>query len=336
LTGELIVQPLIARWLGRNPLEKEEIEATLTRKVTSPAGDDDYLRVIVGRVGEKMLAAPLPRGAGVISSLSKADGLLKIPAGIQGLEAGEPVRLNLYRSRIELERTIFMIGSHDMTLDLLAQALGNRKRRLVSSNVGSLGGMVALRRGEAHLAGSHLLDPDTGEFNIRYLKEYLPGIRVKLINWAGRSQGLLLRKGNPKNISGIEDLTRKDLVFINRQRGSGTRVLLDYHLNKLGINSISIRGYSQEEYTHLGVAVAVLSGRADCGLGVAAAATALDLEFLPLFTERYDLIIPAEYAESNLFSPLIELMKDERFVQSVARMPGYDVSSMGKLIGDFG
>ncbi len=336
LTGELIVQPLIARWLGRNPLEKEEIEAILTRKVTSPAGDDDYLRVVAGRVGGKMLAAPLPRGAGVISSLSKADGLLKIPAGIQGLEAGETVRVNLYRTRTELERTIFMIGSHDMTLDLLAQALGNKKRRLVSSNVGSLGGMIALRRGEAHLAGSHLLDPETGEFNIRYLNEYLPGIRVKLINWAGRSQGLLLRKGNPKNISGIEDLIRKELVFINRQRGSGTRVLLDYHLKKLGIDGVSIRGYSQEEYTHLGVAVAVLSGRADCGLGVAAAATALDLEFLPLFTERYDLIIPEEHAASTLLSPLFELMNEERFVQTVARMPGYDVSSMGKLIGEFG
>lgn len=336
LTGELIVQPLIARWLGRNPLEKDEIEAILTRKVTSPAGDDDYLRVVAGRVGEKMLAAPLPRGAGVISSLSKADGLLKIPAGIQGLEAGESVRINLYRSRIDLERTIFMIGSHDMTLDLLAQALENKKRRLVSSNVGSLGGMVALRRGEAHLAGSHLLDPETGDFNIRYLEEYLPGVKVKVVNWAGRSQGLLLRKGNPKNISGIEDLTRQDLVFINRQRGSGTRVLLDYHLKKLGIDEASIRGYSQEEYTHLGVAVAVLSGRADCGLGVAAAATALNLDFLPLFTERYDLIIPAEHAESNLLSPLFELMNDERFVQTVARMPGYDVSSMGKLIGEFG
>jgi putative molybdopterin biosynthesis protein len=336
LTGELFVEPLIARWLGRNPSEKDVVEAILTRKVTSPAGDDDYLRVVAGRVGGKMLAAPLPRGAGVISSLSRADGLLKIPAGIQGLEAGETVRVNLYRSRNELERTIFMIGSHDMTLDLLAQALNAQNRRLVSSNVGSLGGMVALRRGEAHLAGSHLLDPESGGFNIRYLPEYLPGVRVKLITWAGRSQGLLVCKGNPKKISGIEDLTRADLTFINRQRGSGTRVLLDYHLKKLGIESASIRGYPQEEYTHLGVAVAVLSGRADCGLGVAAAATALDLEFIPLFMERYDLIIPQEHAENPLLLPVFELMHDQRFIQSVARIPGYDVSSMGNVVGEYG
>ena len=335
LTGELIIEPLIASWLGRNPREVDQIEATLTRKVTSPAGDDDYVRVVAGRVGEKMLAAPLPRGAGVISSLSRADGLLKIPSGIQGIEAGETVRINLYRSRSELERTIFMIGSHDMTLDLLAQALNKYQRRLVSTNVGSLGGMVALRRGEAHLGGSHLLDTTTNEFNISYLKEYLPGVKVKLITWAGRAQGLLVKKGNPKHILSLIDLTREDIVFVNRQRGSGTRVLLDFNLQKMGIETALIRGYSQDEYTHLGVAVAVLSGRADCGLGVAAAAKALDLDFIPLFIERYDLIIPMEYAESELLAPIFSVMRDKQFVQTIASLPGYDVSSMGKLVGVF-
>ena len=169
LTGEIFVEPLLARWLGRAPLEPVVIDAILTRKVTSPAGDDDYLRVVAGRVGERLLAAPLARGAGVITSLVRADGITILPRGVQGLEAGTKVKVRLYRAPHELERTIFVIGSHDMTLDLLAQYLAERDRRLVSANVGSQGGLVALRRGEAHLAGSHLLDPETGDYNRSYL-----------------------------------------------------------------------------------------------------------------------------------------------------------------------
>ena len=335
LTGELIVEPIIAKWLGRNPIETEKVEATLTKKITSPAGDDDYVRVVAGKVGDRMLAAPLPRGAGVISSLSRADGLLKIPGGVQGIEAGEKVIIRLFKPKSSLEKTIFVIGSHDMTLDLLAQALNRYDRRLVSANVGSQGGLVALRRGEAHLAGSHLLDPETGDFNIRYIREYLPDVRVLLVTWAGRSQGLLIKKGNPNGIHSLDDLNRKEVVFINRQRGSGTRVLLDYYLEKLGINIKSIQGYEEEEFTHLGVAVAVFSGRADCGLGVAAAATALNLDFIPLFDERYDLVIPLHQANSDLLKPIFEIIQDPKFRASVGKIAGYDVSNMGQIVGEY-
>ncbi len=161
LTGEIFVEPLLAGWLGRRPAEPITVTATLTRKVTSPAGDDDYMRVAVGRVGEKLLAAPLARGSGVITSLVRADGITILPRGSQGLPAGAQVNVRLYRSPADLERTIFAIGSHDMTLDLIAQFLAERDRRLASANVGSQGGLVALSRREAHLAGSHLLDPET-------------------------------------------------------------------------------------------------------------------------------------------------------------------------------
>jgi len=338
LTVDIFAEPLIAQWLGRRPNQLPTETAYLTRKIASPGGDDDFVRVAVGRVGEKLLAAPLSRGAGVITSLVRADGLVLMPRGTQGAEAGEQVQVRLYRPKAELDKTIFCIGSHDMTLDLIAQFLSGYDRRLASANVGSQGGLVALRRGEAHLAGSHLLNPETGEYNISYIRQYLPGVPVKVITLVGREQGLLVKRGNPKGIKSLEDLSRPGVGeeagvrFVNRQRGAGTRVLLDYQLNLLGIAAESIIGYTQEEYTHLGVAAAVASGRADCGLGIAAAAQALELDFIPLYQERYDLVIPKEFAESDLLTPLFAVLENRDFRLAVAALPGYDVSKMGDLV----
>ncbi len=333
---DIFVEALIAKWLGRRPLELPTEMATLTRKLVSPAGDDDYVRVAVGKVGGKLLAAPLSRGAGVITSLVQADGLALIPSGVQGMEAGEQVKVHLYRNRAEIERTIFCIGSHDLTLDLMSQFLAEHDRRLASANVGSQGGLVALRRGEAHMAGSHLLDPQDGSYNISYIRQYMPNIPVKVIALVGRDQGLIVKQGNPKGIKSLGDLASKSqeggVQFVNRQRGAGTRVLLDYHLNLMTISSESIAGYSQEEYTHLGVATAVASGRADCGLGIAAAAQALNLDFIPLFQERYDLVIPKQFADDNLLAPLFDLLADSRFREAVSQLKGYDVSVMGTVI----
>jgi putative molybdopterin biosynthesis protein len=332
LTVEIFVEPLIAQWLGRRQNELQTEYATLTRKIVSPPGDDDYVRVALGKVGNKLLAAPLARGAGVITSLVQADGLALIPRGAQGLEAGEQVKVHLYRSKAEIERTIFCIGSHDLTLDLLSQFLARHDRKLASANVGSQGGLIALRRGEAHLAGSHLLNPETGEYNISYIRQYMPNIPVKVIALVGRDQGLMVMRGNPKGITNLEDLTKPQVQFMNRQRGAGTRVLLDYHLKLMTILPERIVGYDQEEYTHLGVAAAIASGRADCGLGIAAAAQALDLEFIPLFQERYDLVIPKQFAGGELLAPLFDLLTDPRFRQAVSQLKGYDVSVMGKII----
>ncbi len=337
LTGEIFIEPLLSLWLGRLPQQPPEIEATLTRKVTSPPGDDDYLRVVVGRVGDRLLAAPLSRGAGVITSLVRADGLTVLPRGVQGLEAGAKVKVRLMRSMGDIERTIFAIGSHDLTLDLLAQFLsapgsGPRARRLASANVGSLGGLVALRRGEAHLAGSHLMDPETGDYNLSSVRQYLSDMPVQIVSWVGRVQGLLVARGNPKQITGIEDLAQPGVRFINRQRGAGTRVLLDYHLGKLGLDASSVDGYDQEEYTHLAVAAGVASGRADCGLGIMGAARALNLDFVPLFTERYDLVIPCQFLQSDLLAPLFDLMHSPAFQQAVQSLEGYDVSQMGTVV----
>jgi putative molybdopterin biosynthesis protein len=200
--------------------------------------------------------------------------------------------------------------------------------------VGSQAGLVALRRGEAHLAGSHLLDPETGEYNLPYIRQFLPDVPVKVVALVDRQQGLLVRRGNPKQITALEQLTRPEVVFVNRQRGAGTRVLLDYNLARLGIAPEAIKGYNQEEFTHLAVAAAIASGRVDCGLGIAAAAQALELDFIPLFQERYELVIPAEFYADALLAPLFIILEDPDFRQAVAALPGYDISRMGTLVAE--
>ncbi len=336
LTGELFVAPLLARWLGRPAPVRPRLRAALTRKVQSPPGDDEFLRVVVGRVGERTLAAPLARGAGVISSLVRADGVVRIPRFSEGVHAGAEVEVELYHDPSQVERTVLAIGSHDLVLDLLAQFLAERSpgMRLASANAGSLGGLVALRRGECHLAGSHLLDPLTGEYNLSYVARYLPDTPVVLVSLTRRQQGLIVARGNPKGITGLADLARADLHYVNRQRGAGTRVLLDYHLERLGIEPDQIAGYEREEITHLAVAAAVASGVADCGLGIRAAAQALELDFVAVEWERYDLVIPQAHYQSELLRPLLSLLDDDAFRAAVAALPGYDPTPMGQVLGE--
>jgi putative molybdopterin biosynthesis protein len=333
LTGEILVEPLVSQWIGRPPVERPAIVATMSRQVLSPAGDDEFLRVTVGQVGERVVATPLGRGAGTISTLVRADGIVVIPRFSEGVAAGEEVTVRLYRSPDAIRRTIVAIGSHDLALDLLAQFLADRApgMRLSSANVGSLGGLVALRRGEAHLSGSHLLDPETGVYNVSYVRRYLPDRQVILRTLVEREQGFLVRAGNPTGITGWEDLRRPELRYVNRQRGAGTRLLLDYELGQRGVGPECVSGYERQEYTHLAVAAAVASGTADFGLGIRAAATALGLDFVPLALERYELVIPADFAESKLLRPLLDILVDEAFRSQVAVLPGYFVDRMGEI-----
>jgi putative molybdopterin biosynthesis protein len=332
LTGEIFVEPLISHWLGLPQRVKPKISASISRKLLSPIGEDEWVRVTVGRVAGRTVAAPLSRGAGVITSLVRADGIVRIQRFSEGIEAGQDVTVEMYRDPSEIERTLVHIGSHDLCLDLLAQFLADAGRRFTSANAGSLGGLMALRRGDAHLAGSHLLDPATGEYNVSYVKQYLPDLPVVLLTFMHREQGLIVAPGNPKRISGLADLARDDLHYVNRQRGAGTRVLLDYHLDKLGIAPERIQGYRREEYTHLAVAVAVQSGAADCGLGIAAAARALNLDFIPLAQERYDLVIPRVHYESDLLRPLLDLISGPNLRRAIAGLPGYDTTHMGDVV----
>ncbi|PKM81775.1 MAG: molybdopterin biosynthesis protein, partial [Firmicutes bacterium HGW-Firmicutes-13] len=281
---DLLVRPLIYKLQSLPVPERDLVEAVMSRRVVSSFKSEEFLRVKLGQVGQNLTATPLPRGAGVVTSLVRADGFVRIPQLKEGLETGEKVQVELIKDLEEIKNTVVAIGSHDLTLDIISNLLRLNfpEISLSSAHVGSMGGIMAIRRGEAHLAGSHLLDEKTGEYNVPYIKRLLPNKEVFLVNLVYRQQGLIVMPGNPKGIKSLEDLTKDDAAFINRQKGAGTRLLLDYHLNKLGIKPEYIKGYEREEYSHLSVAAAVASGAADVGLGVLAAAKALGLDFISL------------------------------------------------------
>jgi putative molybdopterin biosynthesis protein len=332
---EQFVQPLIKRMLGTPDEPRRRVEVVPTRKIASKLGTEEFLRVKLGKVGERIVATPLPRGAGMITSITEADGIVRIPSQSEGIAAGGPVQAELLKPLSAIENTIVIVGSHDNTLDVLADQLraGDAALTLSSSHVGSMGGLMAVKRGVCHLAGSHLLDTQTGEYNLAYIKRYLPDVPVRLVNLVMRDQGLIVPKGNPKGIRGIKDLARDDIVFINRQGGSGTRILLDYRLGEVGLSPERINGYTTEEFTHMNVAVAVLSGTADAGLGIYAAANALGLDFVPVVTEQYDLVIPLAHLESKNIRTLLDTINTATFRQRVEALGGYSTEKTGTIVG---
>ncbi|MGI6097071.1 MAG: molybdopterin biosynthesis protein [Dethiobacteria bacterium] len=331
---EQFVRPLLLKWQNIPDKGRPVHEARIARRVVSSLKEEEFLRVKAGILNNKLTVTPLARGAGVTMSLVRADGIVCIPQQKEGLEAGEKVMVELLRPLEELEKTITCIGSHDLALDLLNDLLRRRypEYSLASAHVGSMGGIMALKRGEAHLAGMHLLDEKSGEYNIPYLERLLPGEEIILVNLLYREQGLIVKRGNPKNITKIEDLKRNDLEFINRQKGAGTRLLLDFELKRLNINPAEVNGYEREEYNHLAVAAAVAGGGADVGLGILAAARALDLDFVPLARERYDLAIPLRFWETDSCQKLMEIIKSAAFREKVESLGGYDLSDSGKII----
>lgn len=337
LCAELFVKPILYRKVGTLPPEQPKIQAVLSRKLVSSLGVEEFVRVKLGQVGEKIMATPIARGAGITMSLIRADGIVRVPRLTEGYGAGEVVTVELLRPLEEIRETTVIIGSHDLTLDVLANYLRLLYPRasLSSAHVGSLAGLNALKRGEAHCAGTHLLDEETGEYNVSYIRRLLPDQPVVLVNLVYREQGLIVAKGNPKGIKGIEDLARPDVTFVNRQRGAGTRVLLDYYLKKLGIDPAQINGYEREEYTHMAVAAAVAGG-ADAGLGIRAAAQALGLDFIPLAEERYDLCIPKKYWDTPYIQRLLTVMAHPDFQREVRALGGYDLRDCGKIMWEQG
>lgn len=334
LTFDIFAAPLLASLEGAAPPHRPEVPARLARKLPSVVGMDDWVRVRLGSVGGQVVASPLPRGAGVLTSLVRADGLLLVPAGVEGHLAGEEVSVQLLRRLPEIEHTIVAIGSHDLVIDLAATALRAQDPTLtlVSTNVGSLGGLVALRDGLCHLAGSHLLHPSTGEYTLPYLDEMMVDRDLAVVRLVHRDQGLLVPSGNPRGVTGLADLADGELSYVNRQRGAGTRMLLDQELRRLEIDPTQVNGYAREEPTHLAVAAAVAAGRADCGLGILAAARAFGLDFVPVGQEPYDLVVEAASLQDPLLEPLWSLLESPGFHADIEKLGGYSTEETGRRI----
>jgi putative molybdopterin biosynthesis protein len=331
---EFIVKRLIYLYQGLKLKETKKVKAVTTRRIMSSLKSLEFVRVKLGYVGDKFIATPLSRGAGATMSLVQADGILEIPQNVEGIEAGTEVSIRLLKDEEEIKNTVVCIGSHDLIIDIASNMLQEKSKKffLSSAHVGSMGGIMALRSGETHLAPVHLLGMDTGEYNISYLKKYLPGKKLALIKGVKRIQGLMVKKGNLLGINSLQDIADKKIKFVNRQRGSGTRLLVDYLVKKLGISPEDINGYEREEFTHLSVAAAVAAGDSDVGVGVYSAAAMMKLDFIPIGNEEYDIAVPEEYLQHEMIQSFIKVITSSEFKEELKRLGGYDFTEIGKVI----
>lgn len=330
LVFEEIAGPVIRAMQRKRAESHQFAEAVLSRRLVSSLKYREYVRVKLGKVGDKLVATPLNRGAGVTMALVKADGLLVIPKNSEGFEAGETAKVKLVKNMEVIEKTIVSIGSHDLIMDLIANLLEKKGAaqgeniHLSSAHVGSMGGIMALKRGEAHMAPIHLLDEETGEYNTSYVEKYL-GEDAEIIKGVKRVQGFIVTKGNPKGIKDIRDLARDGISFVNRQRGAGTRILTDYMLKKAGIQPSCILGYDREMTTHMAVAAAVESGTADVGVGVYSAAKAMGMDFIPIGNEEYDFAVSREYVNSPMIQGFTEILHSDEFRKILEELGGYGI-----------
>lgn len=313
---------------GQQAPKRKIIQGKLTKPVISDLKFKEFVRVKVGYVNGKYIISPMGRGAALMSTVVHGDGFLIIPQNSEGYKAGEEVQVELFEEK-QYENTLVSIGSHDMALDIMATHMAPT-HELSSAHVGSLGGIMAIKKGESHFGGIHLLDPHTGIYNISYVRKYLKGTGAVLVNLVKRTQGLMVQKNNPKGIKNVTDL--KDKIIANRQKGAGTRVLLDYLLHQEGIRPEEIQGYSREFFTHLAVASEVKSGRAEAAIGIYAAARAMDLEFIPLYEENYDLVISRDFYQSQEYKDLYKVITSTQFKKEVEELGGYNFKETGKVI----
>lgn len=327
LVFETFVRPLILNFIGLKEERDYFVNAITSKKITSSLKSRELVRVNLGYVNDKLIATPLSSGAGVTMSLVKADGIAVIPQSLEGVDAGSGVDVKLLKPINQIKETLVSIGSHDLIMDVIGDMMN-----LTSGHVGSMGGILAMKRGECHIAPIHLLDMETGEYNLSYVKKYFSGQRMAIIKGVKRHQGFIVEKGNRGKIHSFTDLTREDVIFVNRQRGAGTRILLDYYLNKKNIDSSHIKGYDREMTTHMSVATAVKTGSATTGLGIYSAAKALGLDFVDIAYEDYDFLLPYNLLEDPRVKEFIRVLKSPEFKKKVESLGGYGFEATGEII----
>ncbi len=328
LAMEWFVRPLICKYLGIPEPKRDTLKAKLGRRIVSNMGSEDFVRMNIGYVDGVFTANPLTRAAGVTMSLVRADGLLVVPPNSLGLEQGETVEIELYKPVSAIEKSILFTGSHDLSIDVLSSLIRKKdeERQIISAHVGSMAGIMAIRKQEAHVAGIHLLHPESGTYNFPYVERYLKGHKAVILPFLKREQGWIVPKGNPLHINTIEDIASRGVHYVNRQRGAGTRILFDDMLKKAGLGPEQIQGYDREMFSHLSVAAEVKQQENVAGLGIYSAAKAMDLGFVPVAYESYDLLMSEDFLESEAGRMLMEVIRSDDFKAEVEKLGGYKIA----------
>lgn len=339
VSGIIVMEHVVRHFISRLTMIPEdnpdELEVTVTRKAPSSLKYEEFIRCQAAEAGGKIVAVPMGRGAGIVTGFAKASGIITVPQNLEGIDSGETVRMQPLKKASDIMNTLCVTGSHDPLIDEVADILirqsGNISPVLLSSShVGSMGAITAVKNNEAHLGGIHLLDTETGGYNISYVNKYFPEGGAVLIRGVVREQGLMITKGNPLGIQGIADLPR--VSYVNRQKGAGTRILLDYLIEKEGISPDLIYGYAKEEYTHTAVAAAIASGTADCGMGIYSAARTYDLDFLYLWDEQYDFLVAESAIDDPRIREFIKVIKSDEFRERLEKMGGYVLKGTGEIV----
>jgi putative molybdopterin biosynthesis protein len=326
LSALTVLREIILPFLGNYGLSvtvPQVIKACITSALPKEIGSDEFVLCTLGRVGDRWVVSPQSKGAGVQMSAVRANAYIRVPQASEGFDAGVEIDARLMVTATEAAKALLVTGSHDTVIDYLADLIHPKGVTLLSTHVGSMGGILALKKDECHAAPTHLLAED-GSYNTTYIRKYLPGVQVELLCVAGRQQGIVSRDG-----IGFSDIPGRS--FINRQKGSGTRMLLDYELKRAGIDPSAIPGYGREVSTHIAVALAVKSGEADAGMCVYSAARALGLPFVPVAQERYELAFRKKYAEDPRLGLLIAAIRSPEFKKVLGNLGGYDTKETGHI-----